>query len=426
LRAERARAEARAIADFLEKDILGGLAEVSWNNVAMVEALDQAVERLDTQFPNRPLVEASIRWQLGTMYSGMGEYRKALIQSERANEIRRKDSGREYSPNFLALRYARMGRYQEAEALFNRCFEGGRPSQADGTIPTAADWFAHCNLGGVYRSQGRYEEAEALLDQALACAVWKPEHKWRLYYSSHLASVYRGQGRYDEAARLYETILEAQCRAVNVGAGHLDTATSRAGLALVYMSQGRYDEAEPLLEKALQTTERAWGRKHPVTLQYVNQLGVLRAKQRRYEEGASLFKEALQEQQEKLGVDHPATLETISNLGALHREKEKYGEAEVWLHRALDGRRNRLGEDHPSCLETQHELGVLYLRQDRYGKAEGLLLKSFGGREERLGSEHPHTVESLKALVGLYEAWGKGEEAARWRAKLSGMGEARE
>lgn len=52
-----------------------------------------------------------------------------------------------------------------------------------------------------------------------------------------------------------------------------------------------------------------------------------------------------------------------------------------------------------------------------YEDAELLLLDAFHGREAKFGPEHPHTIESLKQLVTLYEAWGKPDEAARWRAK---------
>jgi hypothetical protein len=35
-----------------------------------------------------------------------------------------------------------------------------------------------------------------------------------------------------------------------------------------------------------------------------------------------------------------------------------------------------------------------------------------------LGDEHPDTVDSIKALVDLYEAWGKRKEARKYRNSL--------
>jgi hypothetical protein len=36
----------------------------------------------------------------------------------------------------------------------------------------------------------------------------------------------------------------------------------------------------------------------------------------------------------------------------------------------------------------------------------------------KLGETHLHTLESWKALIELYEAWNKPDEAKKWRAKL--------
>jgi len=56
--------------------------------------------------------------------------------------------------------------------------------------------------------------------------------------------------------------------------------------------------------------------------------------------------------------------------------------------------------------------------QARYEEAEKLLLETVEGRRLKLGDAHPHTLESWHNLIELYEAWGKPEEAEKWRAKL--------
>ena len=39
-----------------------------------------------------------------------------------------------------------------------------------------------------------------------------------------------------------------------------------------------------------------------------------------------------------------------------------------------------------------------------------------GGRT--LDEKHPETLQSIRALIGLYEACGKPEEAEEWQARL--------
>jgi len=61
---------------------------------------------------------------------------------------------------------------------------------------------------------------------------------------------------------------------------------------------------------------------------------------------------------------------------------------------------------------------MLYKEQGDYEKAEPLLLETLEGRRLKLGDTHPHTLGSWHNLIHLYEAWGKPEKAAVWRAKL--------
>ena len=45
------------------------------------------------------------------------------------------------------------------------------------------------------------------------------------------------------------------------------------------------------------------------------------------------------------------------------------------------------------------------------------MLEALEGRRLKLGDTHPHTLDSITNLIALYEAWGKPEEADKWRAK---------
>ena len=62
------------------------------------------------------------------------------------------------------------------------------------------------------------------------------------------------------------------------------------------------------------------------------------------------------------------------------------------------------------------KLGASLLRQGRHPEAEPLLLAAYEGMEpfpEAAGKRN----EVLEGIVGLYEAWGKPERAAAWKAK---------
>jgi tetratricopeptide (TPR) repeat protein len=71
-----------------------------------------------------------------------------------------------------------------------------------------------------------------------------------------------------------------------------------------------------------------------------------------------------------LGPDHTMTLQAVNNLGVLYRDQGKLAEAEQMYQRALIGKEKALGLDHISTLETVHNLGILYWNQGKLAETE--------------------------------------------------------
>ena len=416
IRADRARAEAQAIADFLRTGVLGTVADAKAGEATFSYVLDAATKNLEGKFYDRPLIEASIRETLGGTYRSLAESTKAEQHWLRALQIYRQHYGEEhpvtlraknglywvyddqerhydaerlrtemlqielgihgegYGGNMgaLAHTYHHLGKYKEAESLYDKILEIVRRERGEDYIRFYP--FTTCNLARVYADQGRYDEAEQLFRKTLEIAEWDAESRWRLVYTADMANMYRDQGRYDEAEQLLAKTLETQRRLL--GDGHKQTLQTMYGLIRVYTDQARYEDAQNLLEEGLEIVRRRLRQGHPAILRFVNALAVLRTKQ-----------------------DNDA-------------------EAERLFNEALKGRQQELGDDHPETLESKNDLVVLYKEQGRYDEAEPLLHEAIKGRTERLGPQHPHTLVSIRNLIELYEAWGKPEEAEQWRAKL--------
>jgi tetratricopeptide (TPR) repeat protein len=415
----RARAETQLIADFLEKDVLGMASRAKIGEATVSYLLDAASKRLDEgTFEEKPLIEASIRETLAVTYRQIGEPNKAEQYFLRAIEIYQQHHGEEHpdtlqatgsigwvyedqgryhdmerlwtknlqvrqrvsgveqqvgTMNALAVTFYYLGRYKEAESLFEKALQLIR-SELRGEDVWLLPWFG-CNLARVYTAQGRYEEAEQLFVETFKTTEWPEEHiSAKFMYTSFLADTYREQGRYTDAERLFTQAVEA-LRLLR-GTKHVRTLRSTLGLDRLYIEQGRFSQAEDLLSDALETAQAQLRKEHPITLSFMNSLAVLRTKQKQYDQAETLFDEALK------------------------------------------GRQRELGEDHPDTLESKNDLAVLYKEQERYEEAQELLLKAIEGRRLKLGDTHPHTLESWHNLIELYEAWGKTEEAEKWRAKL--------
>ncbi|MFC1794660.1 tetratricopeptide repeat protein [Planctomycetota bacterium] len=416
----RARAESQAVADFLTNDVLLsiGPGKTKSKDVTVRYVLDAASESLEGKFKDQPLVEASISYTLGRTYRALGEATKAERHYRRAIQIYRLNLGQDHpetlrsmrrlgwicwdqgqyhemkrmftrilqirqrihrvdppvqAMNGLAYSYWCLGRYEDAELLYNKILQRVRHEVGDENIPNLT--YVRCNLAIVYTAQGRYEEAERLFVKTLETADWSGSiNVHELYHTSRMADMYREQGRYKQAEPLFVKTLEAQ-RSI-LGNEHMWTMLSMYGLARLYTARNRYEEAENLFNEMLEIAPSQLGEEHPDTLGYMNDYAVLLTKQKRYDKAEPLFK------------------------------------------KALEGRRQKLDEDHPDTLESKNDLAVLYKEQARYEDAERLLLEAIEGRRLKLGDTHPHTLESLDNLIDLYEAWNKPEKAKQWQAKL--------
>jgi len=364
----RALAKAELIADYLQTDVLNAIAQERGQLTAH-DILEILAKNLDVKFKDYPLVEASIRANLGFIYTwGLNDRKAAEMHMERAARIRQEHWGEEYGfSNTLGSIYNYLGRYKEAESEFDRLLEVARRKGRDELSLT----FPKGNLASVYCNQGRYKEAEKLFVEVWEIAVKGNEEALAQNYECKLAKVYRALGKNNEAEKLYQAgISRRKTEDEPVALKHM------CGLGQIRMAQGRYDDANDLLVKACELGREKYGEKRTLTLHLINSLAVLRREQERHDDAEALFLEALQ------------------------------------------GRRNKLDEDHPATLETKNDLAVLYKEQARYDEAEELLLKAVKGRRLKLGDQHPHAQESIKNLVQLYEAWDKPKEAEKWHLAL--------
>ena len=97
-------------------------------------------------------------------------------------------------------------------------------------------------------------------------------------------------------------------------------------LASELQGQGRYHEAEQLCREAVELLRKKLGDRHPSTLTFIHNLGVLLKDQDDPWSAEPLLREAMRGQREVLGDRHRSTLASRCSLGALLREK---GEAEL-------------------------------------------------------------------------------------------------
>jgi eukaryotic-like serine/threonine-protein kinase len=473
VRARRAEAQALAVNEFLQDDLLaqaGSRAQAGPGTKPDPElkvrtALDRASSRVAQKFGGQPLVEASIRQTIGKSYIDLGLYPDAQKHLERSLDLRRRLLGEDQPEtlsvmNDLGLLYRFAGKPAQAEALLSKVLEIRLRVSGEEQPATLR---AMNNLGFVYQIEGKYSQAGAILSKALEIRrrVLGDEHPETLIATDNLAIVYFRKKEYAKAESLFAKNLENRRRVI--GEEHPDTLDTMNNLGATLKEEGRLAEAVALLSKVLEAKRRVLGEEHPSTLTSMVNVAVLYAYQGQYLEAEPLMVRAVELQGRMLAEEHPDRLGSMRRLAALYSDEGKYGEAEAFFTRALKGQRRALGEVHPDTLSSLGGLGRLQLRQHKYleaestlrialrgyekimpesweryecqsmlggsldgqkkyAEAEPLLISGYEGLMQRgeamLLQNRRFLSESGERIVQLYKNWGKPEMAASWQAKL--------
>ncbi len=172
--AENEAAIARAVGDFLNKDVLAQASAENQQgkpnpNLTVRGALDQAAAAIGTRFKGRPLVEASIRLTIGETYQQLGLFKEANPQLQLAYELRRRELGDEAPETLTAL--CSVGKLLladdkigEAEAPLRQAARGLERTQGLDHFDTLC---ANIAVAQVLCGQGKYAEAGQLLADVL-------------------------------------------------------------------------------------------------------------------------------------------------------------------------------------------------------------------------------------------------------------------
>jgi len=327
-------AKNRALANFLNNDILIPLGHEHFKPTGIREVFDTASEKLTTEFADHPLLEAELRYSFGRIYGWQFlDSEIAVSNLKRAVELRKREGGvRPFGyMNYLALSCTGAGRYSEAAATFSEMIETiEKERKQEGEKPGGAFYYAiKSHLGNTLRLMGRYDEAGPYIRETPLHPSWDEGHWREFLYRGRIAALLGDQGHYEEAEQLYEELLENRRRYQDEGDWR-DYAIMKE-LGVLHTLQGDLERAAPLLEKAWAGIQEELGNEHGRTAPVGVALAVLRTKQVDYDSAESLFDEVLNNMQIRMNDDHPELLRARSHLGVLYREQDRHEDAEELL-----------------------------------------------------------------------------------------------
>jgi non-specific serine/threonine protein kinase/serine/threonine-protein kinase len=412
---------ARAVNDFLHKDLLGQ-ADVANQapgeggrspNVTVRELLDRTAKRIEGKFQDQPLVEAAIRLTVGNAYVALPRYADALPHLERSLQLRTDLLGEDH-PDTLTTKHdlAELFRLQKkldrAEVLHREALEG-RTRALGPDDPSTLQ--SKNDLAVVYWYQRNYDQAETLLQEVYEARTRTlgPDHLDTLESKVNLAQMYELRGKYDLAEKLSKEAVAGYT--ARRGPDHPDTLTARNNLAQLYRNQRKFDLAEPLYKENIDTQTAALGPNHPDTLRSRQNLAGLYKNLGKYDLAEPLYQQALAGRIAQLGENNSDTLNSKNSLAELYRIQKKYDLAEPLYRQALDGWSAQRGANDILALIAKNNLAQLYLDQGQYDRAEPLLKEAVEAARRKPGLAERNTQTFFGTLVDCYEKMGQPARA---------------
>ncbi len=425
------------------------------------EILDLGAGRVDRELSGQPEVQATLKEAIGNVYRNLGLYDRAEPLLREALESRGDISGEEnlavaQSLHNMASVLLDKGEYAAARPLFERSL-AVRTRLLRQDHPEVAESLH--NLGRLHYEIGEYSQAEQLYRQAIEAERQNdPQGGVELGEQlGNLAELLAQMGDYEEAGPLYHEALTIRRR--TFGNRHPLVGESLNDLGVFLGITGDFEGAEPLLREALEIQRQTLGDLHPSVATALNNLGRLLKEKGDYAGAEGLYVEALDIRRSRLGLEHPRVALQLHNLGWVQYDLGKLQDAELSFREAVAIRRKVFGPEHSENGVSLQGLGVVLTRrgraaeaervlresvrilaaglppghwrtaearahlgdclaiQGRYSEAEELLVAGYRTLRETRGSDNRRTQYSLGRLIALYEAWGKPEAAARYRAE---------
>ncbi|MBI4719330.1 MAG: serine/threonine protein kinase [Planctomycetes bacterium] len=414
---------------------------------------------------NHPDVAATLH-NLAVALHAKDERAAAISIFRQALAIRRGALGDQHRDvaatlNDLGLCLKNDGKSAEANPLLREAVGIRRQVLGDRDPDLATSLY---NLGATEWHLGDYTAAEAHYLEALAIrrAVYGEEHKEVAAVLNHLGAVACVQGDYQRAEELYRAALDMRRRIM--GDEHPDVAGTLNNLGSCLREKGDFAEALPLFEEALARVEQQTDlsfEQHQYRARMMTNVASCLLPLGRLEEAERLLIESLSLKWQNLDQDNTSLATTRHYLAELQFRRGDLAGAESLCNEALEQRRHELGAEHPRVAASLHLLGRIRLERGdavgaagpladavrmrrrtfaegnwltataerdlgrcltalaRFDESEALLLRSHESLHAARGDGDPEDELSVRALVALYTAWNRPEQAAAFESVLT-------
>ncbi|CAF3349025.1 unnamed protein product [Rotaria socialis] len=278
--------------------------------------------------PNHPDLIRCYNY-IGSMYSNMGEYSKAVSYFEEDLEVCRNSLPSNHpdlaiSYSNIGSMYAKMAEYTKALAYYGKGLD-----IIEKSFPTNhPDWaMAYNNIGSVNFIMGGYVEALSNFEKALEIRkkFFPANHRNLAISYNNIGSVFSKMGEYANALFHYEQAIEVTKKAHQPD--HRSLAICVRNIAALYNDMGEYWNALRNRKKALEILEKFLPANHLDLAVSYSSIGSVYLKMGEFTNAFSSCKKALDIGEKSFPPNDPDWATCYNNMGSVYFDTGEYVEA---------------------------------------------------------------------------------------------------
>ena len=371
---EVARKDAEDISTFLGEVFQSPDPTRDGHDIKVVELLDKAAAKLDTDLSTQLAQRAKLQATLGRTYCALRLFQQAIPLFEKVRDYHLATYGPEHPDTLSAMN----------------------------------------DLARVCNSAYRWDEAIKLLEEVLRVRrkLLGPEHPDTLKAMDALASPAGDPARIADAIKIKEDVLTLYRKVF--GPEHPDTLVVMHGLANLYGGVSREFDALKLREEVLALSRKINGPEHPATLRAMMNLATSYSGAGRWDECLKLREEVLALSRKVHGPEHPDTFLVMHGLVDSYQNFNRTDDAIKLLEEALPVILKRLGPEYMLSLYTMHSLASFYHAAGRTGEAIKLLEEALPLLRKVVDPEQPVLMRATMCLLAkCYRAAGRTDDSTK-------------
>ena len=409
--------KAEELNKFLQSILSAASPDEKGKDAKVIEVLNDAAQRLETEFAQQPALKAQALLTIGQTYVKLGLEDQAEKVLREAQKIDSSLYGQENratasSETWLAVPLVNKRRFAEAEPFITKAVETERRLSPAGSKELA---FALQILGELQVQKGDFAQATTVSQESVAmfAKVTGESSEDFAFALMSLGRAQQGAGDLSGAETTFRKSIATFHSLPPRYESRMVVVILNLGMLL--LQRGNYDEGiKTLLEgDRISQKQGEW-------FLFNSKFGLCTAyfQHGDYSKAVDECGRAVDLGQKMKFEDTPEFIFMLDYLGLSETQTGRAREGEPILREALDRSKKNFPAGDIRTAAAQGNLGECLTAQGRLSEAEPFVLESYRGIKASQGEKSPYLPRAATRAVTLYEKMKKPAEAAKYRMSV--------